>query len=61
MESLATPTRKKPSTIVVGVGADEGLGAAVARRFAIGGHHVFVAGRTAEKIGIVADRIVAGG
>ena len=41
---------KRPSAIVVGVGAEQGLGAAVARRFAAGGHHVFVAGRTPDKI-----------
>jgi NAD(P)-dependent dehydrogenase (short-subunit alcohol dehydrogenase family) len=48
-----------PSAIVVGVGPEEGLGAAVARRFAAAGFHVFVGGRTAEKIKGVADRIVA--
>src|SRR5262245_27723948 len=40
----------KPVAIVVGVGAERGLGAAVARRFAAGGHHVLVGGRTADKI-----------
>ena len=40
----------KPVAIVVGVGAEQGLGAALCRRFAAEGHHVLVAGRTLEKI-----------
>ncbi len=39
----------KPIAIVVGVGAELGLGAALCRRFAAEGHHVFVAGRTRGK------------
>lgn len=46
-----------PSAIVIGVGPEEGLGAAVARRFAAGGFHVHVAGRTAAKIDVVAEAI----
>jgi len=40
----------KPTAVVVGVGSEEGLGAALARRFAKEGFHVIVGGRTAEKI-----------
>jgi NAD(P)-dependent dehydrogenase (short-subunit alcohol dehydrogenase family) len=40
----------KPVAIVVGVGAERGLGAALCRRFASEGHHVLVAGRSADKI-----------
>lgn len=40
----------KPVAIVVGVGAELGLGAALCRRFAEGGYHVFVAGRSADRI-----------
>lgn len=40
----------KPTAVIIGVGAEQGLGAAVARRFAKGGHHVLVAGRTPAKI-----------
>jgi NAD(P)-dependent dehydrogenase (short-subunit alcohol dehydrogenase family) len=40
----------KPVAVVVGVGAERGLGAALCRRFAAEGHHVLVAGRTADKI-----------
>ncbi len=50
-----------PKAVVVGVGAERGLGAALCRRFAAAGHHVLVAGRTAEKIRAVADAIVAAG
>lgn len=40
----------QPTAVVVGVGSEEGLGAALSRRFAKGGFHVIVGGRTAEKI-----------
>ena len=39
-----------PTGVVVGVGAERGLGAALCRRFAAEGYHVLVAGRTPEKI-----------
>ena len=51
----------KPSAVVVGVGAERGLGAALCRRFALGGYHVLVAGRTAAKIGRSRDDRVRGG
>ena len=50
-----------PTAMVVGVGAEQGLGAALCRRFAIGGYHVLVAGRTAGKIESVARAIVTAG
>lgn len=40
--------------IVVGVGPEAGLGGALCVRFAREGHHVFVAGRTPEKLEAVA-------
>jgi len=43
-----------PTALVVGVGAERGLGAALCRRFAAEGHHVIAAGRTPEKL----DRVV---
>lgn len=49
------------SAVVVGVGASAGLGAALCRCFARHGLHVFVAGRTQEKIDLVADEIRADG
>jgi NAD(P)-dependent dehydrogenase (short-subunit alcohol dehydrogenase family) len=51
----------KPVAIVVGVGAELGLGAALCRRFARGGHHVLVAGRSADKIEKVVRTIAANG
>lgn len=51
----------RPSAIVVGVGAEMGLGAALCRRFASEGYHVIIAGRTAEKIEKVAATITADG
>ena len=39
-----------PSGVIVGVGAENGLGAALCRRFAREGYHILVAGRTLEKI-----------
>lgn len=47
--------------VVVGVGAERGLGAALCRRFAAEGHHVLVAGRTPARIQAVADTILAAG
>jgi NAD(P)-dependent dehydrogenase (short-subunit alcohol dehydrogenase family) len=52
---------RTPSAIVIGVGPEEGLGAAVARRFAAGGFHVFLGGRTEVNIRGVADAITADG
>jgi NAD(P)-dependent dehydrogenase (short-subunit alcohol dehydrogenase family) len=54
METLST-------AVVIGVGAERGIGGAVCRRFARERHHVLVAGRTPEKIGRVADAIRAAG
>lgn len=51
----------KPVAVVVGVGAERGLGAALCRRFAAGGYHVLVAGRTEAKVDQVATTIVASG
>jgi NAD(P)-dependent dehydrogenase (short-subunit alcohol dehydrogenase family) len=46
-----------PTAVVVGVGAERGLGAALCRRFAAEGYHLLVAGRTREKIERVAETI----
>jgi NAD(P)-dependent dehydrogenase (short-subunit alcohol dehydrogenase family) len=43
--------------VVVGIGAERGLGAALCRRFATEGYHVLVAGRTPEKIAQVVRTI----
>ncbi|MEM6554793.1 MAG: SDR family NAD(P)-dependent oxidoreductase [Pseudomonadota bacterium] len=49
------------TVIVIGAGASQGVGGAVARRFAKEGHHVIAAGRTLEKVEAVAAEIVADG
>jgi NAD(P)-dependent dehydrogenase (short-subunit alcohol dehydrogenase family) len=51
----------KGSVLVVGVGASRGLGAAIARRFASGGHPVVIAGRNAEKLAKVELELKANG
>ena len=51
----------KKKAVVLGVGAERGLGAAASRRFAKEGYHVLVAGRTAAKIEKVAEAIRAAG
>ncbi len=54
-----------PSTggtaIIIGVGAQRGTGAAVARRFAADGLHTVLAGRTEERLKERADEIAAEG
>ena len=47
---MAEAASDKGTVLVVGVGASRGLGAAIARRFAAGGHPVVIAGRNAEKL-----------
>jgi NAD(P)-dependent dehydrogenase (short-subunit alcohol dehydrogenase family) len=51
----------KPTAIVVGVGAEQGVGGAVCRKFAGERYHVYVAGRTASKIAKVVETIVKAG
>ncbi|QZP31036.1 SDR family NAD(P)-dependent oxidoreductase [Pseudomonas sp. DR48] len=48
---------KKPSAVVVGVGAFNGLGATLCKLFASKGFHVWVAGRTEEKLEAIADHV----
>ena len=50
-----------PTAVVVGVGAERGVGGAVCRRFAAEGYHVLVAGHTAAKIEHIASGIRAAG
>jgi len=47
----------KGSVLIVGVGASQGLGAAIARRFAAGGYPIAVAGRNAEKLAQTAQEL----
>ena len=53
----STKIASVPTAVVVGVGAERGLGAALCRRFAEEGYHVLVAGRTLEKLVQVAQTI----
>ncbi len=48
------------SAVVVGVGAEDGLGAALARRFAQGGFHVLIGGRSAARLERIAASLGAG-
>ncbi|MBV8393128.1 MAG: SDR family NAD(P)-dependent oxidoreductase [Alphaproteobacteria bacterium] len=52
---------KKPKALILGVGAERGIGGAASKLFASHGYHVLVAGRTAEKIGKVVDAIARAG
>ncbi len=47
--------------VVVGVGGEDGLGAALSRCYAANGRHVLVAGRRLERVQKVADEIRRGG
>lgn len=49
------------TTIILGGGPYDGLGGALARRFAAEGHHVIFSGRTLAKVEETADRIRAEG
>jgi NAD(P)-dependent dehydrogenase (short-subunit alcohol dehydrogenase family) len=49
------------SVLVVGVGASQGLGAAIAKRFALGGYPVVIAGRSPEKLEATAAELAAAG
>ncbi|RKG95237.1 SDR family NAD(P)-dependent oxidoreductase [Corallococcus sp. CA053C] len=49
----------KPTAVVVGVGAEQGLGAALCRKFAAQGYHVLVAGRTGAKVSQVVQTLYA--
>ena len=49
------------TSVVIGVGAERGLGAALCRRFAAEGYHVLVAGRTHDKVAQVAHTISKSG
>ncbi len=51
----------RAAAVVVGVGASAGLGAALCRRYGRGGLHVYVAGRTADKVGAVVGEVERAG
>jgi len=49
------------SVLISGVGASQGLGAAIARRFAAGGYPVAIAGRNADKLAATAAELTSAG
>jgi NAD(P)-dependent dehydrogenase (short-subunit alcohol dehydrogenase family) len=49
--------RNLAKAVVVGVGSEDGLGAALSRCYAANDHHVLVAGHTREKVEKVAATI----
>lgn len=49
------------NALIIGVGAEKGLGASVSARFAREGFHVFVAGRTAQSLDLVVKQIRSAG
>lgn len=49
------------SAVIIGVGPERGLGATLARHFAAKGLHVFISGRSEDKLQTVADSIHAAG
>ncbi|WP_337188060.1 SDR family NAD(P)-dependent oxidoreductase [Phenylobacterium sp.] len=61
MSSPSLPGGPSGSVLVVGVGSERGLGAAIARRFAREGFPVVVAGRNAAKLEATADAFLAEG
>jgi NAD(P)-dependent dehydrogenase (short-subunit alcohol dehydrogenase family) len=52
---------EQKNMIVAGVGAERGVGGTLCLKFGEVGHHVFVAGRTAAKIGAIADTVIQRG
>jgi len=59
--SSSLPHEQQPVAWIAGVGANAGLGAAVARRFSEGGFTVALTGRTAERVESIAAEIRAAG
>ena len=54
-------TTTRPKAVVLGVGPERGLGGALCRRFASEGHHVFIAGRTQEKVEMLEETLTEEG
>lgn len=49
------------TAIIIGAGARQGVGGALSRRFAAGGHHVIIGGRTLEKVEALAEDVRSNG
>ncbi|HAU83168.1 MAG TPA: hypothetical protein DCW39_04055, partial [Betaproteobacteria bacterium] len=62
MEAVVDNESEEKGTVLVsGVGASNGLGAAIARKFAAGGYPVVIAGRSEEKLQSTLSELVADG
>ena len=59
--SVVQPAAPQGSVLISGVGASQGLGAAIARRFAAGGYPVAIAGRNSDKLAAAAAELAAAG
>ena len=59
--SIIQPAAPQGSVLISGVGASQGLGAAIARRFAAGGYPVTIAGRNSDKLTATAAELAAAG
>jgi NAD(P)-dependent dehydrogenase (short-subunit alcohol dehydrogenase family) len=59
--TLELNMEKKGSAIVIGVGPERGLGATLASYFAAKGLHVYVAGRSEDKLHNIANKITQSG
>src|SRR5260370_23749509 len=57
MAQATAETKSLAKAVVMGVGAEDGLGAALSRCYAANDRHVLVAGRTLEKVETVAAAI----
>ena len=53
--------RQQYSAVILGVGPERGLGATLAKHFASKGLHVFIAGRSEDKLLLVSDSILKSG
>lgn len=52
---------EKCSAVIIGVGSEKGLGSALAQYFAGKGVHVYIAGRSEDKLQLVAEKIQKNG
>ncbi|MDQ8728178.1 SDR family NAD(P)-dependent oxidoreductase [Bradyrhizobium sp. LHD-71] len=58
---MAADIKRQRSAIVIGVGAEQGLGAGLAERFSREGFRVFIAGQSLDGLVRVAQNIVEAG
>ncbi|MEO1881037.1 MAG: SDR family NAD(P)-dependent oxidoreductase, partial [Methylococcales bacterium] len=49
------------AAVILGVGPERGLGATLAKYFAAKGLHVYIAGRSEDKLKLIANKLVSNG